>query len=73
MPLERRGNLWVSGVPLFELEPFAGGRTVTLRWLSDDVHLYQEVERQLHAVAQAFAAAGGRGECPEYHPSSAPR
>ncbi len=46
-PVERRGNLWVSGVPLCEVDPFVGGRTVTLRWVSDDVLLFQEVDRQL--------------------------
>jgi hypothetical protein len=46
-PVERRGNLWVGGVPLVELEPFAAGHAVTLRWLSDDDRLYEEVERRL--------------------------
>lgn len=46
-PVERRGNLWVGGVPLFELEPFAAGHAVMLRWLSDDDRLYEEVERRL--------------------------
>jgi hypothetical protein len=47
VPVERRGNLWVGGVPLLELEPFAAGNTVTIRWLADDEHLFQEIERQL--------------------------
>jgi hypothetical protein len=46
-PVERRGNQWVSGFPLCEAEPFAGGKTVTLRWLTDDRLLFQEVERHL--------------------------
>ena len=46
-PIERRGNLWVGSVPLCEVEPFAGGRTVTLRWLSEDFILFQEVDRNL--------------------------
>jgi hypothetical protein len=46
-PVERRGNLWVAGTPLFELEPFAAGRTVTLRWLADDRRLFEEVARHL--------------------------
>ncbi|MBX9580241.1 MAG: hypothetical protein K2X87_08020 [Gemmataceae bacterium] len=46
-PVERRGNLWVAGTPLFELEPFAAARTVTLRWLSDDRRLLEEVARHL--------------------------
>ncbi len=46
-PVERRGNLWVSGVPLFELDRFVGGRTVTLRWIAEDHLLFQDVERLL--------------------------
>jgi hypothetical protein len=46
-PIERRGNLWIGAEPLFELEPFAGGHTVTLRWVSDDRLLFQEVDRLL--------------------------
>ncbi len=46
-PVERRGNLWVGGIPLFELEPFAAGHAIVLRWLSDDVRLFEEVERRL--------------------------
>jgi hypothetical protein len=46
-PVERRGNLWVGGggETLFELDRFVGGRTVTLRWVSDDRLLFQEVDR----------------------------
>jgi len=44
-PVERRGNVWVSGVPLCELDRFVGGRTVTVRWLADDRLLFQEIER----------------------------
>jgi hypothetical protein len=47
VPVERRGNEWVGGVPLLELEPFPAGNTVTVRWLSDDDRLFQEIERQL--------------------------
>jgi hypothetical protein len=47
VPIERRGNEWVGGVPLLELEPFPAGNTVTVRWLSEDEHLFQEIERQL--------------------------
>ena len=47
-PVERRGNLWLAaGTPLFELDRFVGGRTVTLRWVADDYRLFQEVERLL--------------------------
>jgi hypothetical protein len=55
-PVERRGNLWSSGVPLFELEPFDGGRTVTLRWLSDDRRLFQDVERRLREAMRSVVA-----------------
>jgi hypothetical protein len=53
-PVERRGNLWVGGVPLFELEPFVGGRTATLRWLTDDPQMFQEVERHIREAAGAL-------------------
>jgi len=53
-PVERRGNLWSGGAPLFELEPFAAGRTVTLRWVSDDRHLFEEVERHLRSAVAAL-------------------
>ena len=46
-PVERRGNQWVSGFPLCELDPFRGGKTVTLRWLADDRLLFQDVERHV--------------------------
>ncbi len=72
-PVERRGNLWVGGVPLFELDRFEAGRTVTLRWLAQDRTLFQEVERLLReamsnhpsdenpASRWLMAAAGGLG------------
>src|SRR5207253_6631933 len=41
-PVERRGNLWSNGAPLFELDRFVGGQTVTLRWVSDDTRLFEE-------------------------------
>ncbi len=46
-PLTRKGEQWSSGVPLFELDRFLAGKTVTVRWLSDDRLLFQEVERHL--------------------------
>ncbi len=49
-PVERHGKRWVSGVPLFELDTFEGGRSVTLRWISDDQRLFEEVDRQLRAA-----------------------
>ena len=55
-PVERRGNLWVGGIPLFELEPFAAGQAVTLRWLSDDVRLFEEVERRLRETVPMLPA-----------------
>ncbi|MCE9566022.1 MAG: hypothetical protein K8U57_28710 [Planctomycetes bacterium] len=55
-PLERRGNLWAAGVPLFELDSFEGGRTVTLRWVAEDLVLFQEAERLLRQAARNLAA-----------------
>jgi hypothetical protein len=49
-PVERRGRLWVGGAPLCELDTFEGGHTVTLRWVSEDVRLFEEVDRQLRAA-----------------------
>jgi hypothetical protein len=47
-PVERRGDRWTAGgTPLFELDRFEAGKTVTLRWLSPDRLLFQEVERLL--------------------------
>jgi len=53
-PVERRGNLWVGGMPLCEVEPFAAGRTATLRWVSEDALLFQEVERQLREAVRTL-------------------
>ena len=44
-PIERRGNVWLSGVPLFELDSFPRGLTVTLRWINEDRQLFVDVER----------------------------
>jgi len=60
-PAERRGNLWSAGVALCDLDPFPAGRAVTLRWLSDDLRLFQEVERHLRDAAPSL---GGGGEGP---------
>ncbi len=46
-PIERKGKLWIASIPLFELDSFAGGHTVTLRWVSEDQTLFQEVDRLL--------------------------
>jgi len=56
VPVERRGNEWVGGVPLLELEPFPAGNTVTVRWLSDDDRLFQEIERQLREAVVAISS-----------------
>ncbi|AWM38933.1 hypothetical protein GobsT_28360 [Gemmata obscuriglobus] len=55
-PLERTGNLWVSGVPLFELDTFEDGRTVTLRWVSDDGRLFEDVTRLLRTALTTHLA-----------------
>jgi hypothetical protein len=52
-PIERRGKLWSDGIPLCEVDTFEAGRTVTLRWVSGDVRLYEEVTRQLRAALAA--------------------
>jgi hypothetical protein len=49
-PVERRGRLWVGGTPLCAVDTFEAGRTVTLRWVSDDERLFEEVDRQLRAA-----------------------
>jgi hypothetical protein len=71
--VERKGRRWSAGGPVCELERFDGGHTVTLRWLSDDRLLFQEVERVLReavgglapddnpAARWLMAAAGGVG------------
>lgn len=52
-PVERRGDLWVAGTPVFEVDPFPAARTVTVRWLSDDRRLFQEVARHLRDAVPA--------------------
>lgn len=55
-PIDRRGNLWFGKSPLFELDRFPRGQTVTLRWIADDELLFQEVERLLReAVRSQFS------------------
>lgn len=56
VPVERRGNEWVGGVPLLELEPFDAGNTVTVRWLSEDERLFQEIERQLREAVNGVSS-----------------
>jgi hypothetical protein len=53
-PVERRGDLWVGGEPLFELDRFVAGRTVTLRWIAEDRLLFQEVERLVREAVRAI-------------------
>ncbi len=55
-PVERHGNVWVNGIPLFELENFEGGGTVTLRWVADDRELFREVERLLREAVRSLTA-----------------
>lgn len=54
-PVERRGNLWVGGIALFELDRFPAGQTVTLRWVADDPQLFQEVERLVREAVRPLA------------------
>ena len=54
-PVERRGNLWVGGVPLCEVDTFEAGETATLRWVADDERLFEDVSRQLRAALAAHA------------------
>lgn len=51
--VERRGNVWSNGIPLCEVDRFEGGQTVTLRWLSDDRLLFQDVDRQVREAARS--------------------
>jgi hypothetical protein len=50
VPVERRGKQWISSIALLELDRFEAGRTVTLRWLSHDLRLFEDVVRQLRAA-----------------------
>jgi hypothetical protein len=55
--VERRGNLWSGTAPLCEVDAFVAGRTVTVRWVSEDVRLYEEVVRLLRAALAAVGTA----------------
>jgi len=57
--VERRGKLWVGNAPLCEVDSFEGGRTATLRWVSEDVRLFEEVSRMLRAALATQASALG--------------
>lgn len=54
-PVQRVGNLWSGPSPLFELEPFAAGKSVSLRWVSDDDRLFEEVARHLKPAVADLA------------------
>ncbi|MBA4064212.1 MAG: hypothetical protein C0501_10950 [Isosphaera sp.] len=73
-PVARQGRVWAAGgTPLFELDRFDGGRTVTFRWVAKDLALFREAERLLREAAGnspsddnpatrwLMAAAGGAG------------
>ena len=49
-PVERRGKLWAYASPLLELDTFDGGRTVTVRWVSNDQRLFEDVTRMLRTA-----------------------
>ncbi|MBX9625614.1 MAG: hypothetical protein K2X82_17545 [Gemmataceae bacterium] len=53
-PVERRGNQWVSGTPLYEIEPLAAGRTATVRWVGDDPRLFHDAARHLRETLPAL-------------------
>ena len=53
----RSGNLWSGPGPLFELEPFAAGKSVSLRWVGDDDRLFEEVVRNLRPAVADLAPA----------------
>jgi hypothetical protein len=49
--VERRGKLWASGdIALCTVDTFEAGQTVTLRWVSNDQRLYEDVTRTLRAA-----------------------
>jgi hypothetical protein len=74
-PLERRGDLWIAGGPLFEIDRNPAGRTVVLRWIGEDRRLFQDVERLLREAVRTvvpdenpatrwlMAASVGAGAC----------
>jgi hypothetical protein len=53
----RKGNLWSSPEPLFELDPFPAGKSVSLRWLGADDRLFEEVARNLRPAVADLAPA----------------
>ena len=53
----RKGNLWSSPDPLFELDPFPAGKSVSLRWLGADDRLFEEVARNLRPAVADLAPA----------------
>lgn len=55
---QRRGHQWFADRLLCEAEPFEAGRAVTVRWLSDDRGLCQEVERHLRRAVPSVPSPG---------------
>jgi hypothetical protein len=54
---ERRGKVWAEAAPLCEVDAFETGYVVTLRWLSGDDRLFEEVVRQLRAALASHVTA----------------
>ena len=46
----RHGKLWSGESPLCEVDTFEAGHTVTLRWVSNDQRLFEDVTRLLRAA-----------------------
>lgn len=56
-PVERRGNLWVGGTPLVEVEPTPAGNAVAVRWVGDDPRLFEDLQRHLRAATPTAPGA----------------
>lgn len=54
--VERHGNSWFSGDPLFRIDSSDASQTATLRWLSEDLLLFQEVERHLRHTLPSLSS-----------------
>ena len=52
-PVERRGKAWGDEVTLCEVDTFEAGHTATLRWVSNDQRLFEDVVRLLRAALAA--------------------
>ena len=55
-PVERRGKAWGDEVTLCEVDTFEAGHTATLRWVSNDQRLFEDVVRLLRAALAAQPA-----------------